>query len=106
MAASYRREETTTTVVRLRIQTPAHWNDVAQVWWHARAELMRSQGLPEDTTPADDAIWYEPGDDDIAVCFEKTLRHENKVAVVDRPESFGADINAAALRVGGESGDQ
>lgn len=100
MAAEYRREETTTTVVRLRIATPANWNDVSQVWWHARAELMRSEGLPEGTTPADDAIWYEPGDEDIAVCFEKRLSQINRVATVEKPEAV------VSLLVGGENGDK
>lgn len=74
MAAEYSREEVTTTVVRLRIKTPAHWNDVSQVWWHARHELNEFKGRPADTTPYDDEIWYEPGDEDIAVCFERTER--------------------------------
>lgn len=71
MRADIKREEVTTTVVRLRISTPAHWTDVSKVLHWARREVMEAAGLPADGIPADDAIWYEPGDEDIAICFEK-----------------------------------
>lgn len=74
MAAEYSVEEVTTTVVRYRIKTPANWNDVDQMWHHARMALNKHKGRDHIATPCDDEMWYEPGDEDLAVCFKKVSR--------------------------------
>lgn len=69
MAITPRREEVTTTVVKLWCKAPVEWVGLSQVWTNAKIELNEGRNL--DRTPCDDEIWYEPGDEEIAVCFVK-----------------------------------
>lgn len=83
MAASYRREETTTTVVRLIADAPLDGTaDIHQILIHARLELNEHLGNGRtDGDPGYSRIWLEPvgseGDSDagVAVCFEKSVTH-------------------------------
>ncbi|MFJ5984267.1 hypothetical protein [Lentzea sp. NPDC092896] len=81
MAASYRREETTTTKVRLIADAPVDGTaDIYQILVHARQELNEHLGNGRDAgDPGYSRIWLEPvgseGEDDsgIAVCFDKSV---------------------------------
>lgn len=83
MAPGYRREEVTTTVVRL-IADDRQLDGTSDIYtllaW-ARHELNRHLGNADlDQDPGYRRIWLEPTDEGVAVCFEKTRREEIKEA--------------------------
>ena len=65
----YRREEQTTTVVRHTMPTPVNWVEVQKLL-RVVIQDMGYGTLREE--PADDQIWYEVGDDEIAICYKLT----------------------------------
>jgi hypothetical protein len=87
MAADYSRQETTTTVVRLKAR-PGRLDGTADIYYllHlARQEVNRDLGNPDlDQDPGYGLVWLEPygseGEDDagVAVCFEKSTTKEER----------------------------
>lgn len=64
----YQREEVTVTTVRHTVSTPVNWVEVQKLL----RVVLQDMGYGGDTEPADDLIWYEVGDDELAICYHST----------------------------------
>ena len=67
MSVDFYRQERTRTVVRHVIAAPAMWTDVQKLL----RVVLRDMGYCNPTgQPSDDQVWYEVGDDELAICYE------------------------------------
>lgn len=63
----FHREERTVVTVRHVVPAPVNWAEMQKLL----RVVIRDMGYGGDKgEPADDLIWYEVGDDDIALCYE------------------------------------
>lgn len=68
---NYFRQERTRTVVRHVIELPVNWVEMQKLLRVVISDMGHGPRAEGDAgEPADDKIWYEVGDNDIALCYE------------------------------------